>query len=156
LFTHFLSGAIMYCRQCGARVDASSSCSSCGAACGPVSIAEEEEPRGLFGLGRWSLATVIGGTVLIVAGIALVVLRHPTPPSAATAQSAPPSSAVVDTPAPPEASVSGFKWSGISDERIREARSALNAAIAREEQEASAHVPTSGSTPTGTKDGVRL
>ncbi|HLY51417.1 MAG TPA: hypothetical protein VKQ31_00275 [Steroidobacteraceae bacterium] len=92
--------------------------------------------------------------------LAFFRLHHP-PPSAAQ-PAAPSAPATTEAPAAEGSLSSGFKWSGLSPDQIRDARSALDLAIAREEQ--TAHAPAGnaatkdqlGAAPNGTKDGVRL
>ena len=156
----------MYCRQCGARVDDAPVCPKCGAACGP----QPPAGRGRFTLGRRGVVALIAG-VLVVAGgaLALILLRHPpTPPPTAAQPTVQPTAqpgASTEVPATAASLATGFKWSGLSPDQVRDARSALDAAIAREEQTA-AHAPAGsaatkdqmsvGTAPSGTKDGVRL
>jgi hypothetical protein len=84
---------------------------------------------------RAALVALIAGAALIIVA-AVVALRRPQP----SAQAAPPppattqpvhdaAAATAATPATTE-----FDWSGLSHEELVQARSALDAAIAREEQ----------------------
>jgi hypothetical protein len=119
--------------------------------------------------GRRGVVALVAG-VLVVAGgaLAVILLRPVSPPPAAAlpaAQPAPQPAASTEAPAAASSLATGFKWSGLAPDQIRDARSALDAAIAREEQTA-AHAPAGGAAPkdqssvgtapSGTKDGVRL
>jgi hypothetical protein len=106
----------------------------------------------------------------VVAGgaVAVILLRPSAPPPTAAepvAQPAAQPAASTEAPAAASSLATGFKWSGLAPDQIRDARSALDAAIAREEQTA-ARAPAGsaatkdqisvGTAPSGTKDGVRL
>ncbi len=159
----------MYCRQCGARVDDAPLCPKCGAACG----SQPPAGRGRFMPGRRGLVALIAG-VLVVAGaaVAVILLRTSAPPPTAAepaaqpaAQSAAQPAASTEAPSSASSIGTGFKWSGLAPDRIRDARSALDAAIEQVEQTA-ARAPAGsaatkdqisvGTAPSGTKDGVRL
>jgi hypothetical protein len=155
----------MYCRQCGARVDDAPLCPKCGAASGP----QPPKTRGRFMLGRRGVVALIAAVLVVAGGVLAVVLLRPAapPPTAAQPAAEPATQPAASTEAPAAASslTSGFKWSGLPPDQIRDARSALDAAIAHEEQTA-AHAPAGsagtqdqipvGTAPSGTKDGVRL
>jgi hypothetical protein len=116
--------------------------------------------------GRRGAVALIAG-VLVVAGgaLAVILVRHPAAPPPTAAQPAAQPAAGTEAPATASSLATGFEWSGLSPDQIRDARSALDAAIAREEQTA-AHASAGsaatkdqisvGTAPSGTKDGVRL
>jgi hypothetical protein len=118
--------------------------------------------------GRRGVVALIAGVLLVAGGVLAVVLLRPAapPPTAAQPAAEPATQPAASTEAPAASSLtSGFKWSGLPPDQIRDARSALDAAIAREEQTV-AHAPAGsagtqdqipvGTAPSGTKDGVRL
>jgi hypothetical protein len=97
--------------------------------------------------------------------MAVFFLRQPPAPPPTAAQPPAQPAASTEVPATPSSLAAGFKWSGLSPDQIREARGALDAAIASEEQTAHARAGTAatkdqmsvGATPGATtKDGVRL
>jgi hypothetical protein len=153
----------MYCRQCGTRVDDAPFCTKCGAACGPEAPARPSTGS-TVGRRRVVIGSIAGVLVLAAVAVAVVMLRRPVPPATATAQGASPAPPGPDSVTAASAGEpDGFKWSGLSTQQIRDARNAMDTAIAREE---AAHASAGsaatkdpiavGVAPNGTKDGVRL
>jgi hypothetical protein len=151
----------MYCSQCGKPLDASSrKCSSCGTSSRPTRAVRIP-----------AVAAVAVVVVALGGAAAFFFLQHRAPPpatpagdSAAASQSQSPGTEST-LPASNQAETDGFRWAALTPEELQAARSALDAAIAREEQIAgrappsqAAGVPLSPAPPrnNGSTDGVRL
>jgi hypothetical protein len=157
----------MYCVKCGAQLGGSQRfCVGCGTpvdvapvtaarpattqrAATPQRAAPTQRPARQPGSrGPWVIL-VIAGVAIIAIVAAFVVqqrLRSAAPPSAATPQEPLPQPAAPPQPVPPQSVApppaapadAGFDWTGLSREELLAARSALDAAIAREEQQRTA------------------
>ncbi len=152
----------MYCTRCGTQMPAAAHfCPGCGMAVGGNPSAGDPvsgtPPAAQPQRSRRAAPVLIGGAVLIIAAAVVAAVLHRAPPVAAAptlpatpvhdgaplgapgapvpAAAAP--TAAMPTPATPTPETLAYDWSGLSHEELVKARTALDAAIAREEHSSS-------------------
>jgi zinc-ribbon domain len=130
----------MLCPQCAAQLaDSTRFCPACGApANAGASAVGDNRTRPANRRGRKGLSmaiALIAGLIMIGAVASLLIYRRVNPTKSAAVLSAT-ATAVKETDSGGASQLesTGFRWSGLTPDQIHAARSALDAAIVREEQ----------------------